>query len=166
MKLNKKDIIIGLAGGIVTIGIGFNALYYACASITTPTTQIEIFNEVDFNSMSTKELSKKFSKSMAHMISSKDYQTSVTVEYIVDGEYWIDFDIHTNCRTNEYTKGYKVLEGSAVYSKEDGFNIISMEDNRDIISDTYLSEYAEPTIGCYTQEEMINALESILSDLN
>ena len=110
MKLNKKDIIIGLAGGIVTIGIGFNALYYACASITTPTTQIEIFNEVDFNSMSTKELSKKFSKSMAHMISSKDYQTSVTVEYIVDGEYWIDFDIHTNCRTNEYTKGYKVLD--------------------------------------------------------
>ena len=165
MKLNKKDIIIGLAGGIVNIGIGFNALYYACASITTPTTQIEIFNEVDFNSMSTKELSKKFSKSMAHMISSKDYQTSVTVEYL-DSKYWIDFDIHTNCRTNEYTKGYKVLEGSAVYNKEDGFNIVSMRDNRDIISDTYLSEYAEPTTGYYTQKEMINALESILSDLN
>ena len=166
MKLNKKDIIMGLTGGIVAIGIGFNALYYACASITTPSTQIEIFNEVDFNSMSTKELSKKFSKSMAHMISSEDYQTSVTVEYIVDDEYWIDFDVHTNCRTNEYTKGYKVLEGSAVYSKEDGFNIISMKDNRGIMSDTYLSEYAEPTIGCYTQEEMINTLESILSDLN
>ena len=165
MKLNKKDIIIGLAGGIVTIGIGFNALYYACASITTPTTQIEIFNEVDFNSMSTKELSKKFSKSMAHMISSEDYQTNVTVEYM-DGEYWIDFDIHTNCRTNEYAKGYKVLEGYAVYSK-DGFNIMHMEDNRDIISDTYvLSQYAEPTTGYYTQKEMINALESILSDLN
>ena len=165
MKLNKKDIIIGLAGGIVTIGIGFNALYYACASITTPTTQIEIFNEVDFNSMSTKELSKKFSKSMAHMISSKDYQTSVTVEYL-DSKYWIDFDIHTNCRTNEYAKDFKVLEGNATYTKEDGFNIISMKDNRGIMSDTYLSEYAEPTIGCYTQEEMINALESILSDLN
>ena len=165
MKLNKKDIMIGLSGGIAAIGIGFNALYYACASITTPTTQIEIFNEVDFNSMSTKELSKKFSKSMAHMISSKDYQTSVTVEYL-DNKYWIDFDIHTNCRTNEYTKGYKVLEGNAVYSKEDGFNIISMRDNRGIMSDTYLSEYAEPTIGCYTQEEMVNALESILSDLN
>lgn len=165
MKLNKKDIIIGLAGGIAAIGIGFNALYYACTSITTPTTQIEIFNEVDFNSMSTKELSKKFSKSMAHMISSEDYQTSVTVEYM-DGEYWIDFDIHTNCRTNEYTKGYKVLEGSATYSKEDGFNIISMEDNRDIISDIYLSDYSTPNMGYFTQEEMINALESILSDLN
>ena len=165
MKLNKKDIMMGLAGSIVAIGIGFNALYYACASITTPSTQIEIFNETDFNSMSTKELSKKFSKSMAHMISSEDYQTSVTVEYL-DSKYWIDFDIHTNCRTNEYTKGYKVLEGSAVYNKEDGFNIVSMRDNRDIISDTYLSKYAEPTIGCYTQEEMINALESILSDLN
>ena len=165
MKFNKKDIIIGLAGGIAAIGIGFNALYYACASITTPATQIEIFNEVGFNNMSTKELSKKFSKSMAHMISSEDYQTSVTVEYL-DSKYWIDFDIHTNCKTNEYTKDFKVLEGSAVYSKEDGFNIISMEDNRDIISDTYLSEYAEPTIGCYTQEEMVNALESILSDLN
>ena len=165
MKLNKKDIIIGLTGGIAAIGIGFNALYYACASITTPTTQIEIFNEVDFNSMSTKELSKKFSKSMAHMISSKDYQTSVTVEYL-DSKYWIDFDIHTNCRTNEYAKGYKVLEGYAVYSK-DGFNIMHMEDNRDIISDTYvLSQYAEPTTGYYTQKEMINALESILSDLN
>ena len=166
MKLNKRDIIMGLAGGIDAIGIGFNTLYYACTSITTPATQIEIFNEVGFNNMSTKELSKKFSKSMAHMISSEDYQTSVTVEYIVDGEYWIDFDIHTNCRTNEYTKGFKVLEGSAVYNKEDGFNIVSMRDNRDIISDTYLSKYAEPTIGCYTQEEMINALESILSDLN
>ena len=165
MKLNKKDIMMGLAGGIVAIGIGFNALYYACASITTPSTQIEIFNEVDFNSMSTKELSKKFSKSMAHMISSEDYQTNVTVEYIVDGEYWIDFDIHTNCRTNEYTKGYKVLEGEAIYSEEDGFNIMYMEDNRGIISYTYLSEYAEPTTG-YTQEEMINTLESILSDLN
>ena len=164
MKLNKKDIIIGLAGGIVTIGIGFNALYYACASITTPTTQIEIFNEVDFNNMSTKELSKKFSKSMAHMISSKDYQTSVTVEY-AGGKYWIDFDVHTNCRTNEYTKGYKVLEGEAIYSEEDGFNIMYMEDNIGIISYTYLSEYAEPTTG-YTTEEMINTLESILSDLN
>ena len=164
MKLNKKDIIIGLAGGIVTIGIGFNALYYACASITTPATQIEIFNEVDFNSMSTKELSKKFSKSMAHMISSKDYQTSVTVEYL-DSKYWIDFDIHTNCRTNEYAKDFKVLEGNATYTKEDGFNIMYMEDNIGIISYTYLSEYAEPTTG-YTQEEMINALESILSDLN
>ena len=165
MKLNKKDIIIGLTGGIAAIGIGFNTLYYACASITTPSTQIEIFNEVDFNNMSTKELSKKFSKSMAHMISSKDYQTSVTVDYM-DGEYWIDFDIHTNCRTNEYAKGYKVLEGYAVYSK-DGFNIMHMEDNRDIISDTYvLSQYAEPTTGYYTQKEMINALESILSDLN
>ena len=165
MKLNKKDIIIGLAGGIAAIGIGFNALYYACASITTPATQIEIFNEVGFNDMSTKELSKKFSKSMAHMISSKDYQTSVTVEYL-DSKYWIDFDIHTNCKTNEYTKDFKVLEGNATYTKEDGFNIISMKDNRGIISDTYLSEYAEPTIGCYTQEEMVNALESILSDLN
>ena len=165
MKLNKKDIIIGLAGGIVTIGIGFNALYYACTSITTPATQIEIFNEVGFNNMSTKELSKKFSKSMAHMISSEDYHTSVVVEYIED-KYYIDFDIHTNCKTNEYTKGYKVLEGSAVYTKEDGFNIVSMRDNRGIMSDTYLSEYAEPTIGCYTQEEMVNALESILSDLN
>ena len=139
MKLNKKDIIIGLAGGIVTIGIGFNALYYACASITTPTTQIEIFNEVDFNSMSTKEVSKKFSKSMSHMISSEDYQTSVTVEY-AGGKYWIDFDVHTNCRTNEYTKGYKVLEGEAIYSEEDGFNIMYMEDNIGIISYTYLSE--------------------------
>ena len=165
MKLNKKDIIIGLAGGIAAIGIGFNALYYACASITTPATQIEIFNEVGFNDMSTKELSKKFSKSLAHMISSKDYQTSVTVEYL-DSKYWIDFDIHTNCKTNEYTKDFKVLEGNATYTKEDGFNIISMKDNRGIISDTYLSEYAEPTIGCYTQEEMVNALESILSDLN
>ena len=164
MKLNKKDIIIGLAGGIAAIGIGFNALYYACTSITTPTTQIEIFNETNFNDYSTKEISKKFSKSMAHMISSEDYQTNVTVEYM-DGEYWIDFDIHTNCRTNEYAKGYKVLEGYAVYSK-DGFNIISMKDNRGIMSDTYLSKYAEPTIGCYTQEEMINALESIVSDLN
>ena len=164
MKLNKKDIIIGLAGGIVTIGIGFNALYYACASITTPATQIEIFNEVDFNSMSTKELSKKFSKSMSHMISSEDYQTSVTVEY-AGGKYWIDFDVHTNCRTNEYIKGYKVLEGEAIYSEEDGFNIMYMEDNIGIISYTYLSEYAESTTG-YTQEEMINTLESILSDLN
>ena len=164
MKLNKKDIMMGLVGGIVAIGIGFNALYYACASITTPSTQIEIFNEIDFNSMSTKEVSKKFSKSMSHMISSEDYQTSVTVEY-AGGKYWIDFDVHTNCRTNEYTKGYKVLEGSAVYNKEDGFNIVSMRDNRDIISDTYLSKYAEPTTG-YTQEEMINTLESILSDLN
>ena len=153
MKLNKKDIIIGLTGGIAAIGIGFNALYYACASVTTPSTQIEIFNEINFDDISSKELSKKFSKSLAHMISSEDYQTSVTVEYIVDDEYWIDFDIHTNCKTNEYTK-------------EDGFNIVSMRDNRDIISDTYLSKYAEPTIGCYTQEEMINALESILSDLN
>ena len=33
MKLNKKDIIIGLAGGIVTIGIGFNALYYETANV-------------------------------------------------------------------------------------------------------------------------------------
>ena len=164
MKFNKKDLVMGICGGVIAIGIGFNTIYYACASITTPTTQIEIFNEIDFNSMSTKEVSKKFSKSMSHMISSEDYQTSVTVEYL-DSKYWIDFDIHTNCRTNEYTKGYKVLEGYAVYSK-DGFNIMHMEDNRDIISDTYLSKYAEPTIGCYTQEEMINALESILSDLN
>ena len=164
MKFNKKDIIIGLAGGIAAIGIGFNALYYACASITTPATQIEIFNEVDFNSMSTKEVSKKFSKSMSHMISSEDYQTSVTVEY-AGGKYWIDFDVHTNCRTNEYTKGYKVLEGEAIYSEEDGFNIMYMEDNIGIISYIYLSEYAELTTG-YTQEEMINTLESILSDLN
>ena len=165
MKLNKRDIIMGLAGGIVAIGIGFNALYYACASITTPSTQIEIFNEVDFNSMSTKEVSKKFSKSMSHMISSEDYQTSVTVEYI-DSKYCIDFDIHTNCKTNEYAKDFKVLEGYAVYTEEDGFNIMSMRDNRGIISDIYLSEYAEPTIGRYTQEEMVNVLESILSDLN
>ena len=62
MKLNKKDIIIGLTGGIAAIGIGFNALYYACASVTTPSTQIEIFNETNFNDYSIKEISKKFSK--------------------------------------------------------------------------------------------------------
>ena len=162
MKFNKKDIIIGICIGIVTIGIGFELLYRVCDSVTTPTTQIEIFNKTNFNDYSAEEIRSQFSKSMAHMIS-EDYETNVTAVKI-DNEYWIDFDIHTSAPTINYSKGFIVLEGCAIYNKTDGFKIRQFTDNR--TGEHYISDFLYSDMGYFTQEEIINALESILSDLN